>query len=195
MPSLQDTIDSHLHTLTARLDRAAGRLPGLRRPGDRRASTDDFLVPAAQHVTAVIQVVLPAAQQHLPHSRGTIREYIVAAKRLERALVVAKAKQYGQAQNIGRGWSEVWRSVRDDLAAVTAAESTLVVQLSEVLSTAEAQLLGDRLAAAARRSPTRPHPHLPHSGFAGWVVRGVWGRADRVWDELEGRVTRPLPAP
>lgn len=195
MPTLHDTIESHLHTLTARLDRAAGRLPGLRRAGDRRASTDDFLIPAAQHITAVIQVVLPAAKQHLPASRGAVREYLVAAKRLERSLVVAKAKQYGQAQNIGRGWSDVWGSVRDDLGALVIAERNLVARLSEVLPAQDAQLLGDRLTAVARRSPTRPHPYLPHGGMAGRLARGVWGRADRVWDELEGRVTRPLPAP
>ncbi|WP_183097953.1 hypothetical protein [Nocardioides pelophilus] len=195
MTTLRDTVDHHLNALTERLDRAAGEVPDRHRPGEGRACTDDFLVAATQHLTAVIQVVLPAAHHRLSDGRDAAREYLLSAKRLERALVVAKAKQYGQAQNVGRAWAEVWRSVRENLAAVTDLERGLVERLAEILTEAETQALGDRLAAAAPRSPTRPHPHLPHRGFAGSVVRGVWGRADRVWDELEGRVTRPLPAP
>jgi len=195
MTTLHDTVENHLDALSTRLNRAAGRAPDLRGPGDSRARTDDFLVAATQHLTAVIQVVLPAVHHRLPDGRRAARDYLASAKRLERALVIAKAKQYGQAQNVGRAWTEVWEAVRDDLLSVTDTERGLVKQLSEVLSEAETQAMGDRLSATARRSPTRPHPHLPHTGVTGRAVRRVWGRADRVWDELEGRVTRPFAAP
>jgi hypothetical protein len=192
MTTLHHAVDQHLTALTERLDRASSTLAGDHRAGERRACTDEFLVATAQHVTAMIQVVLPAVHQHLPEGRTAVREYVVSAKRLERALVITKAKQYGQAQNVGRAWSQVWGSVRDDLVAVTDLERRMVDQLSGLLSDIEEHALGNRLAAVARRSPTRPHPHLPHRGVAGRVARGMWGRADRVWDELEGRVTRPL---
>ncbi|MDP3949578.1 hypothetical protein [Microbacterium sp.] len=195
MTTLHQAVEKHIHTNLERLDRAADRSPGVRPIGDRRASVDEFLVATAQHLSAIIQVVLPVVHRRLPESRSLAREYLAAAKRLERALVMTKAKQYGQSQNVGRPWSRVWASVREDLSAVTEMERLIVARLSDVLSDTEAHALGDRIAVATHHAPTRSHPHLPHQGVAGKVVRVVWGRADRVWDEVEGRVTRPLPTP
>lgn len=191
MTTLRTTIEDHLSTLQDRLGQAVSRLPG-QRPGDRRACTDDFLVATTQHLAAVADIVLPAARKRDPEARSVAREYLRSAKRLERALVIAKAKQYGQAQNVGRAWEQVWTMVRTDLESVAELERDLVARVSERLSEVESHRLGDRLALAARRSPTRPHPHLPHSGVAGKVVRTVASRADRVWDEFEGRVIQPL---
>lgn len=194
MTALHEAIDHQLTVIAERLNLAASRLPEPPRPGDRRACTDDFLVATTQHLTAVIEVVLPAVRRHLPDGRAAARDYVLTAKRLERALVMAKAKQYGQAQNVGRAWSQVWGAVRYDLVTVTQMERALASRLADVLGEAETEDLGGRLAATVRRSPTRPHPHLPHRGIAGRVARGVWGRADRVWDEFEGRVARPFSA-
>ncbi|GAA1509769.1 hypothetical protein [Nocardioides humi] len=191
MTSLASMIEDHLSTLHERLAQAVSR-PQAHRPGDRRACTDDFLVATTQHLSAVTDIVLPAVRRHLPDSRDVSREFLRAAKRLERALVIAKAKQYGQAQNIGRAWDQVWGMVHDDLDAVAVLERDLATRLSASLPQTEMQRLGDLLAATALRSPTRPHPHLPHRGVAGKVVRSVWSRADRVWDEFEGRITQPL---
>lgn len=193
MPELANTLDHHLRILSERLD-AAVRRTTCGRPGDR-ASTDDFLVATAQHLTAVVETITPAVHHRLPDGRRLARDYLRAAKRLEQGLVVAKAKQYGQAQNIGRSWDEVWSRIADDLTGISVLERTLVDRLSQVLSDGEKRHLGDRLALRTAHSPTRPHPHLPHRGVAGRIARRLLGRADRLWDVLEGRSTRPLSAP
>lgn len=189
--SLLTTIEDHLTTLEERLTRASSKRPGLR-AGDNRACTDDFLAATTQHVTAVTEILLPIARKLAPANGSFTKDYLISAKRLERALVIAKAKQYGQAQNIGRAWDDVWAMVRIDLEAVVALERDLVALLSATLPDVETHRLGERVAATARRSPTRPHPHLPHRGVAGRMVRTVFSRADRVWDEFEGRVIQPL---
>ncbi|MDQ4113002.1 MAG: hypothetical protein M3306_18200, partial [Actinomycetota bacterium] len=46
------------------------------------------------------------------------------------------------------------------------------------------------------RAPSRPHPHLPHTGLSGKVVRRVARPVDAIWDAVEGRsVGNPKPLP
>lgn len=194
MSLLSTTLDTQLRTVAQRLECAVGRNKRARSAIECRMNTDDFLVAASQHLSSVVEVVLPAAQR-IPGSRPLARELLVATKRLERALVMLKAKQYGQAQNVGRTWEEVWGQVRDRLDAVSRIEQRVADELADALPPDDLERLTGRLEHAARRAPTRPHPNLPHQGVAGRVVRSVWGRADRLWDELEGRVSHPLSTP
>jgi hypothetical protein len=53
-------------------------------------------------------------------------------------------------------------------------------------------VLAQRVFDAETRAPTRPHPHLPHTGRASLVARRLWAVADAIWDRAEGRV---IPAP
>lgn len=182
--ALSAALDQQLAALDERLAAAAACL--------RRGHTDDFLVATAQQIGAFTEVVVPALH-NLPDGRAVAEQFVSASRRLERAMVVAKAKQYGQAQNIGRPWSEVWDAVREQLTAVVAAERAAIETLTPALSEDELTALRARFAAAVRNSPTRPHPALPHRGVAGRATRAVVRRADRVWDQFEGRVTHPLP--
>lgn len=192
MTNLSTTLDQHLCAVSDRMDSAIGRNKQARSAIECRMNTDDFLVATAQHLGALADVVLPAARR-LPDDRVLARDLLIATKRLERALVVLKAKQYGQAQTVRRTWAEVWNRVRQGLDEVATIERRIVDELATSVPPDELDRLSRRLTDVARRSPTRSHPNLPHRGVAGRVVRSVWGRADRVWDELEGRVARPLP--
>lgn len=193
MTPLRSTLDIQLRAVTERLDHAASRTGAARSAIECRSSTDDFLVAAAQHLGAVVEVVLPAAQ--VTASRLLARDLLAATRRLERALVALKAKQYGQAQNVGRTWEAVWGQVRARLDSVATIERRLADELLDAVPPKDLDRLAERLELATLRAPTRSHPNLPHRGVAGKVVRSVWGRADRVWDELEGRVIHPLSPP
>lgn len=183
-PGLAAALDQQLSAINERLTLAASSL--------RRGRTDDFLLATAQQISAFSEVVVPALSS-VPDGRVLAREFLSASRRLERAMVIAKAKQYGQAQNVSRPWTYVWDSVRESLTEVIAAERHATERLTTSLPTNELDILRGRFGLAVRRSPTRPHPRLPHRGVAGRASRAVTRRADRVWDEFEGRVYRPLP--
>lgn len=181
--ALSAALDQQLAALDERLTAAATYL--------RRGHTDDFLVATAQQIGAFNQVVVPALAK-VPEGRALGDQFLSACRHLERAMVVAKAKQYGQAQNVTRPWPEVWDAVREHMTAVAAAERAAVQRLTETLTDEELEAIRFQFAAAMQTSPTRPHPSLPHRGVAGRATRAVVRRADRVWDQFEGRVSHPL---
>ena len=54
--------------------------------------------------------------------------------------------------------------------------------------------LGDRLASAREKAPTRPHPHSAGSGVGARMGAGLLGPVDRARDRLRGRqVDRSMP--
>ena len=195
MTTLLTAMDSHLHALTDRLERATGRTRERRMPGDTRAWTDDFLMASTQHLAALVDVVVPVLRHQVPDGRRTADDLLEAVRRLEHSLVVAKAKQYGQAQNVRRQWEQVWTRLAEDLRTIAGLERDAAARLAAALPAESVTALGDRLIEVAQRAPTRPHPHLPHRGVAGRVTRTVWSRVDRVWDEFEGRTAHPLASP
>lgn len=146
--------------------------------GDARTATDGFCVAAAQHLAGFAEVVLPLAD------RSARPAYVAASKRLEMLLAFAKGRAYGQGQSMRQRWPALWSEVEHDLATTLTLESGIVAELPS-----DAAATGERLAAAVAHAPTRPHPHLPHTGTTGHVTRAVVAHTDRVWDELQGRVT------
>lgn len=196
MSDLVTVVEQHLTALSERLERATSpAVPDQRAVGALRANADAFIMAAAQHVAAVSEVVVPAAAKMTPWARASTRTLVCTAKDLERALVVAKAKQYGQAQSVHRSRRDVWTRVATSFDMVASAERVVTRELTMALSVSEMERLGDRLLDVVERTPTRPHPHLPHDGLGGRVTRRICSRMDRVWDELEGRVCQPLEAP
>jgi len=163
-------------------------------PGQIRARADAFVASAVQHLTTVTSVLLPEAAR-LPDSKQSVRDVLDTVKALERALVVVKARVYGQAQNAQRPWDYVWGDARDCLAEFATSELALVTFLDNSLDSGGL----DRVQTAMSRavaSPTRPHPYLPHLGLSGRMARRLCVTIDRIWDELEGRVTSSgSPAP
>jgi hypothetical protein len=128
-------------------------------------------------------------REHVAARRAEVRDFLCECKRLERTLVKAKAKQYGQAQSVHEPWSSVWAAVREQLAATARAERRLAAMLGEHLDSEAEARLRERFISAIVSSQTRPHPHLPHTGLAGRVARRLCAKFDLLWDELEGRVT------
>jgi len=67
-------------------------------------------------------------------------------------------------------------------------EQTVWPALRAALSPAEADQLGSKIAAAKKLAPTRPHPHIPPQPGALKTAGLAAAAADRLRDELTGRV-------
>ena len=171
-----------LDTATSAFDRHAGRR-------DIMASMDSFLAPASQHVSAVGEMIVPLARQRLTDGRPRAEAYLVKVRQLEHTMSTAKRHLYGEARSQGRSWSMIWDRLQQDFAEAIDVEQALLHDLLDHLSAGERLHLGERLRNLEAHSPTRPHPHVPHSGKLAHTLRRVYARADRVWDALEGRVT------
>lgn len=176
-----DELSEHFETATAAVRDHAGRRETIQK-------TDAFLIHACRHLSAVCDVILPAARAELPDSESVVGTYVEQARRTERAIVQAKRRIYGELHTVDLPWSQVWSELGAEFRTLNELEDTLVANLSDRLNPKSRGLLADRLAPAEATSPTRPHPHSPHTGRAGHISRGLLARADRIWDTLEGRI-------
>ena len=174
-------------TLAARLDTAAAMERDLAAPRKGYENTDTFLAATSRHLNAVESVLLPVAQKRL-HDDDLVHEYVQASKELETALVAAKGREYGSAYSSSTSWKEVWDSVRSSLEHERGVELELAERLEHELGEGELDELVDHLEQAEPDAPSRPHPHAPHLGAKGRIVRRVLHAVDSFWDTAEGRM-------
>lgn len=174
--------------LALRLDHARAALPTRERPRDRFPATDRFLASTSRHVAAATTVLVPVVAR-TDEGHAPARAFLGGSRVLEEALYHAKGKLYGSTYQIRRPWPEVWEEVQDGFDAYWSLEAEL---LHLMPAEADRTSLAERLYRAELRSPTRPHPFLPHAGLAGRAARGVARRVDGFWDTAEGRM---IPEP
>jgi hypothetical protein len=107
-------------------------------------------------------------------------------------LTLVKARLYGEVHAVRLAWPPLWDITQRQLAEHNRLELRLVDGLIRHEEPETLDALAQRVFDAETRAPTRPHPHLPHTGTAGLLARRLWAVADRFWDKAEGRV---VPAP
>jgi hypothetical protein len=188
MPTLMSDVALR-HAALLQLLRIAAHRAAPAKPGEARMNTDRFLAQASRHAAASAEVLLPLVARHLDAGRTEVRDYLRAARGLEHTLARAKAREYGQAQAAHLPWATVWTGVGNQLARTIAAELRLAAMLCEHLGADDDARLRERFRRAVAAAPTRPHPHLPHTGIAGTVARNLCAKLDALWDEVEGRIT------
>jgi hypothetical protein len=197
-----DTLDllrsSILYThenLSARFDQASAMFhtPGQPRKGYEHIDT--FLAVASKHLNAVDAVLLSAVRKLVPDGGHVVHEYLHAARELELALAHVKAREYGSAFDVGRSWHSVWADVGRTLAEHRRAEFRIAELLAARMSEPGLEALADRLHAAEKAAPSRPHPYTPHTGLLGLVARKVMHAVDSFWDAAEGRMVPEPPRP
>jgi hypothetical protein len=190
--SLVMTVEATQRCLEDRL--AAARAPGRDRPRD---ATDAFLAATSRHVAAVEAVLVPRVRKHVPDGAPLSDEYLGLARELEQTLTLVKARLYGEAHAIHLSWRPLWGAVHRQLEEHNRLELLLVDALLRFDEPGELDGLAQRVFDAETRGPTRPHPHVPHTGIASLLARRVWTVADRFWDRAEGRVVpepvHPVP--
>jgi|SRR5664279_349599 hypothetical protein len=194
---MQETLSTAIEVaheeLARHLDGAAQALAAGANRRDVIQAIDGFLARASRHVSAVCEVVVPAAKEHLSEGEARAHTYIEQCRGLERSLAQTKGRLYGSAQAASVPWDDVWSKLRDEFVRTRKLEKSLVTELAVHLP----RTVGTDLAAVFHTvevsSPTRPHPNLPHTGTFAHLFRLVWARADRFWDAAEGRIITGRP--
>jgi hypothetical protein len=162
------------------------------RPRDHYQATDTFVASASRHLAATEAVLIPQVRRTVPDGGKLRHDYLVAARRLEHALVRIKGKLYGEAHLIHLTWPSLWADARERLAEHNRLETSVVEELLRHGDPATVGGLARRMFRVESNGPTRPHPRTPHTGLLGSASRRMWALADRFWDAAEGRV---IPEP
>ena len=162
------------------------------RPRDHYEATDTFVASASRHLAATEAVLVSQVRRSVPDGGRLSHDYLVAARRLEHALVRIKGKLYGEAHLIHLTWPSLWADARDRLTEHNRLETHVVEELLRHGDPAAVDRLARRMFNVETHGPTRPHPRTPHTGLLGSAARKMWSLADRFWDAAEGRV---IPEP
>lgn len=162
-------------------------------PRLERAHIDQFLAVTSQHLHAVDAVLLPRARRCVD-GRDLVHDHVRSTRGLEVLLYHVKAHEYGSAVEQGHSWPVLWQEVDAAVADERRHEEVLTQRLTAELDDADLERLAEVFESREVRQPTRPHPHVPHTGAAGRVARGVAKLIDGFWDMAENRsVPRPAP--
>lgn len=179
-----EELSEHFDTATAAVRDHVGRREAIQK-------TDAFLIHACRHLSAVCDVILPAARAELPDGGSVVGTYVEQARRTERSIVQTKRRLYGESHTVDLPWTQVWSDLGDEFRRLNVLEDDLVAGLSDRLNPTSRSTLADRMGPVEASSPTRPHPNSPHTGPVAHVSRGVLARTDRFWDTVEGRIVSP----
>lgn len=175
--ALHDRVDA---ATTAVLDHVGRR--------ETMQKTDAFMIHTCRHISAVCNVLLPAARTQLPDGQERVHAYVRQARRVERSVVRTKQRLYGESHKVDLSWSDVWFGLAAEVDHLAELERDLVADLSPGLAPAADRDLANRVEAGEITGPTRAHPHSPHTGPFGRMSRGFLARTDRFWDATEGRI-------
>lgn len=193
---LQEELRHKHDELVGRLARARSIIA---RPEQTRRGCppiDQFNAGTSRHLHAVDEALLPAVSAHVENGSALVHEYLPTARHLEVLLFHVKAHEYGSTWETTHDWPTLWGEVEQALVAQQVKEEELVSHLAEEASDDVLVLVAGRMTLAERRAPSRPHPHLPHTGLSGKVVRRLARPVDAIWDSVEGRsVGNPKPLP
>jgi hypothetical protein len=140
----------------------------------------------------VTRVLHPLACRTLPDGRERVRAQAATDRRLELALWQLDRRVTGDVQLQRVAVPALVASVRRALDAHAELERSLVTDLAERLTPEQCEQLGQDLAAALLRAPTRPHPDTRHGRLIGGLAFWADGVADRIRDSMDSR-TVPTP--
>ncbi|WP_332644831.1 hypothetical protein [Aeromicrobium sp.] len=185
---LRISIDTAHNELTEHFDAATA---AVRNHLGRRESiqkADAFLIHACRHLSAVCEVILPAARTELPGGEAVVDSYVDQARHTEQAIVQTKRRLYGESHTADLPWSQVWSDLGTEFRRLIILEGDLVADLSIRLDPRTRDALASRMGPVEAGSPTRPHPNSPHTGRLAHASRLILARTDRLWDAAEGRI-------
>ena len=158
----------------------------------RTTADSDLVAWASEHLSALEQVVYPAARRLLP-DRAPLQAQQVRTHDLEHALRRLHQRVSGDGAAMHLPVARLRDDVREQLSAHDAGERQLEEQLRAALTPDAWDELAARYRQAADAAPTRPHPHAPQSGWTGRLAQGLLAHVDRVMDGLDARAVHEPP--
>jgi hypothetical protein len=147
---------------------------------------------ASAHLAAVAKVLYPRACRELPDGRERVRAQAATDHRLQLALWELDRRLTGDVQLQRVPVEVLVDRVRAALEAHEREERTMVAALQETLDEQSRTELGEQLATALMRAPTRPHPDTGHGRLVGGLAFWIDGLVDRARDSMDSRIV-PTP--
>ncbi len=160
---------------------------------DGRANVTDAIVWLTAHIWAVNSVVYPAAERYLPSYQDVVQAHRVRTRQLEHGLRLLHERVSGDGRRASVDPSALSGRLVEVLSEQATADAQLVAMLSGAMPVAEWAKILSNYTRTSQQAPTRPHPHVPHSGVAGSLASRALSLADRALDVMDSRIVRRLP--
>jgi hemerythrin superfamily protein len=156
-----------------------------RDPETRRDLADTLIAELVRHSVAEEMYVYPAMRKHLPDGDQAVEHDIEEHKELEQLM-----KQLEGLEPLEPRFDEVLGELASTLQDhVADEEGSHFPQLRAALPREDLVALADKVEAAKKLAPTRPHPGAPNAKLFHKVVGPGVGFVDRLRDKLSGRTT------
>jgi hemerythrin superfamily protein len=154
-------------------------------PKQRRDLADTLIAEVMRHAVAEEMYVYPAVEKHVPDGKGMVEH-----DKKEHIEIVQVMKQIEDADTTAPAFMERVEELAKLLRHhAHDEEDEQFPKLRKHVLAADLVELGQKVEAAKKLAPTRPHPLAPHSElFHKTVGLGV-GLIDRLRDKLTGRHT------
>jgi hemerythrin superfamily protein len=151
----------------------------------RRETADQLIAELVRHAVAEEMFVYPAIREHLPAGDEKVEHDIQEHQQLE----VLMKQLEGRDATDPRFLEDI-RELRQTLADhVQDEETTQFPQLREHIPADDLVALAEKVTAAKKVAPTRPHPAAPNSALFHLLAGPGVGFIDRLRDRLSGRST------
>ncbi|HEU5472427.1 MAG TPA: hemerythrin domain-containing protein [Actinophytocola sp.] len=150
---------------------------------DRRDLLDHLIAELMRHAVAEEMFMYPAARKALPDGDEIVDHEIAEHNEAEDGMKALEDIQPSDP----RFEEMVLKLIHDVRHHLEEEETKLLPRLRETCSAEELSKLGERVLAAKKIAPTRPHPAAPDTPPANLVLAPGVGLIDRLRDALTGR--------
>jgi hemerythrin superfamily protein/carbon monoxide dehydrogenase subunit G len=153
--------------------------------GSRRDLADTMISEIVRHAVAEEMYVYPAMKQHLPDGAAAVEHDVAEHKELEQTMKELEAVDPSDPR-----FDTLITELETTLADHVADEETeQFPRLRASIPREELVQLGQKVQAAKKLAPTRPHPAAPNAELFHKLVGPGVGLVDRLRDRLTGRTT------
>lgn len=162
--------------------------------GIKKQKVNMIIHELSQHAAKEEMVVYPVIRAKLPNGEALFQRAVNEHQEVKNDLYqidqLSNAKDQGLDALLAKVMSEVQQHVREE-------EGELLPLLSQSLTPAELDSLGNQFKAAAAAAPSRPHPDAPNSGVSGMMANASAKVVDAMRDLARPEVLtgKALPQP
>jgi hemerythrin superfamily protein len=153
--------------------------------GQRRDLADAVITEVVRHAVAEEMYVYPAIEEHVPNGAEAVEH-----DKQEHAEIVQVMKRMEDIDASDPAFMERVRELEAMLRHhASDEEADQFPQLRAHIPGEQLVAMGEKVQAAKKLAPTRPHPSAPHSELFHKTVGPGVGMIDRLRDKLTGRHT------